>query len=358
MGHAEYAQRESDFDNRLYCPLHSEHNRDLYHSDVRERRGVKNEMGDTGELARVEGLTFDIQRYSIHDGPGIRTTVFLKGCPLRCRWCHNPESMGCEPVLFFTRQRCIGCGTCRTVCPNAAAGQGGEESIDRDRCRVCGRCAEACPPRALEIVGRVQSVADVMKEVEADIPFYEKSGGGMTVSGGEPLAQPRFLKALLEYAKLHSGLHTAIDTSGYCRYEVLESILPFTDLILYDIKHMDSSRHRELTGVPNELILENLRRVAGSDVSLDVRVPVIPGCNSESENMERTAMFIATLPKQPTVTLLPYHALAGNKYQKMGIAYQMEGAGGQDRESLVELKELFERYGLTARLLSDAAARP
>ena len=268
------------------------------------------------------GLVFNIQRYSIHDGPGIRTTVFLKGCPLRCSWCHNPEGISPESAVVVLENRCLQCGQCRTVCPQAKAAGNGSLSGEPARCIRCGACVEVCPTGARQLVGRRMSVREVLTEVLKDRIFYEESDGGATFSGGEPLMQPRFLKEVLEACRAE-GIHTAVDTSGYAPKEDLLSVAPLTDLFLYDLKAVDDERHRQGTGVSNALILDNLLALGGIHQNIWIRAPLVPGFNDGPDQVEAVARFAASVPGMRQVNLLPYHAMAAHKWMSLGRPEQM-----------------------------------
>lgn len=269
----------------------------------------------------MTGRIFDIQRFSLHDGPGIRTTVFLKGCPLRCRWCHNPESVDGAPVLSYAANRCLRCGACAGRCGrgvhvvDAAAGRHG---VERTLCIACGRCTEVCPGRALEVVGRPMEVDDVLTVVLRDEPFYATSGGGLTVSGGEPLAQPAFTRELLAAAR-RSGLHTAMETSGAAPWRVVAAVVPHVDLFLFDIKETDPDRHRAATGSGNGEILANLRRLHDEGASVRLRLPLVPGLNLRPEHLEGVLALVAGLPRLAGADLLPYHPYGQSKRARFGL---------------------------------------
>lgn len=267
----------------------------------------------------MTGIVFDIQRFSIHDGPGIRTTVFLKGCPLACLWCHNPEGISAEPILSFTPDKCIGCGYCFEVCPHHAHRMvEADHVLDRDRCVVCGRCARQCYAQALEVIGREMSVAEVIEEVRKDEPFYETSRGGMTLSGGEPLHQINFSLALLRAAK-EAGLHCCIETSGLATFEVIQRTMGLVDLYLYDLKETDPGRHVAFTGVSNERILANLRALHDAGEGVRLRLPIIPGCNDRDDAFREIAALVAELPDLEGVEIMPYHNLGTSKNRRLGL---------------------------------------
>lgn len=269
----------------------------------------------------VHGWIFDIQRFCIHDGPGIRTTVFLKGCPLGCLWCHNPESRSPAPQVAFYASKCMHCGHCREVCPEGAI-LCTDARVDRGRCTACGLCADECPNEALKRIGRQTSVAEVLDVVLRDQPFYQTSGGGVTLSGGEPLYQPDFSRELLRACQAR-GLHTAVETSGSARWERLEELLPCTDLFLYDVKAIDAGQHRRLCGADNALILENARRLSAAGATMLLRAPLIPGCNDGDDDLRRLGEFVLALPAPHTVELMPYHRIGIAKYEALGMTYAL-----------------------------------
>lgn len=274
-----------------------------------------------------KGMIFDIQRNSFVDGPGIRTTVFFKGCNLRCAWCHNPESQAMGPQLMVYADRCKGCGRCKAVCPH------GLESCD-----LCGKCVAACPYGARQICGREYTVEEVLTEVEKDMLFYKTSGGGVTFSGGECMLQIDFLEALLKKCK-EKGIHTAVDTAGNVPFSQFERILPDTDLFLYDIKLMDSRKHARYTGQGNEQILKNLKNLLMSGADVWIRIPVIAGVNDSAEEMQAIKAFLESCGKPEKIELLPCHAMAEYKYRAIGKEPLPFGA--PDDGCIQKLSEIF-----------------
>jgi pyruvate formate lyase activating enzyme len=303
------------------------------------------------EAQVTKGVIFNIQHYSIHDGPGIRTTVFLKGCPLRCLWCQNPESQATRPEIFFDSEKCKGCGTCVQVCPEGAIELGeGRSRTNRDLCQGAGKCAEVCPNEARNLMGTYVTAGEVFKRVAADAIFYQRSGGGVTLSGGEPLAQPQFAISLLKLCK-EAAIHTTLDTCGYARWETVRQILEYVDLVLYDFKHIDPVEHEKYTGVSNDLILDNARRIHELSIPMLARVPLIPGYNDTAENVAATARFIATeLGNSIKVHLLPYHRLGETKYERMEKPEKSISVQPPSDEYMEEIKEVFESFGLMVNL--------
>lgn len=303
------------------------------------------------DLTQVQGMIFNVQHYCIHDGPGIRTTVFLKGCPLRCLWCQNPESYLSHPQLFYNGEKCTGCGKCLEVCTHGTIMvEQGKAVHDRALCRGCGACTAVCLQEAAELVGMQKTAGEVFKQILQDKIFYESSGGGATLSGGEPLYQPEFSTAILRLCK-EEGIHTAMETSGYARWPVLEQVLPHVDLVLYDLKHMDPLEHQKCTGVSNELILDNLTRIYQQwGKPLIIRIPVIPGYNDTLENMEAAAKFVAgKLAASVPVHLLPYHRLGTAKNEQLGAVGNSFACDPPTEERMEEIKHIFVSHNLTVQ---------
>ncbi|MBN1880795.1 MAG: glycyl-radical enzyme activating protein [Deltaproteobacteria bacterium] len=295
----------------------------------------------------TSGIVFDIAHYSIYDGPGIRTTVFFKGCPLRCAWCHNPESWKKKPEIGYLPSVCTGCGTCRDVCPaGAVAVVDGALFRDSSTCRVCGRCVDACPSGALEVIGGSLSTDDVLREVLVDLPFYEDSGGGVTVSGGEATMQPIFLVEVLTALK-HHGIHTALETCGFFDASLVRPLDELVDLFLFDIKSLDTSRHREMTGVGIEKIIDNFTSILTLSGSSRIipRIPIIPGFNADDDSIHSNARFLSSVEYTGPVHCMPYNTMAKSKYEKVGRADLYRDMGILSEDRLERISRIFTDAG-------------
>ncbi|MFI5398399.1 MAG: glycyl-radical enzyme activating protein [Candidatus Binatia bacterium] len=295
------------------------------------------------------GRVFDIQKFSLHDGTGIRTLVFLKGCPLACAWCSNPEGQACSAELVYSRDRCLGasaCDRCMQACPARAVGQDadGKVKVDRQLCDNCGACADVCPPKAIAVSGELVSVDHVMRVVEEDSGFYVRSGGGLTLSGGEPLAQGEFVRSLLGAAR-GRGVDAVIETSGLCRWETLAAIAPLVDQVFYDIKCLDAEKHKRTTGVSNAGILENFRRFRRSfpGIPVIVRTPVVPGVNDTEEDIRTIVEFINDAGGAAGYELLPYHRFGEAKYGKLGKTYPLKDIDPPAEKRMIALRRIAAR---------------
>lgn len=291
----------------------------------------------------LTGTVFDIQRFSLHDGPGIRTIVFLKGCPLSCRWCSNPESQNAEPVIMYKQEDCLHCGRCVTACKRGAIGPDHENWIDRDICNGCGECVNACPAGALVLKGKTMSIQQVIRELKKDATTYRRSGGGITLSGGEPLVQYEFASELLQACK-GQGWNTAIETAGIGSAEAVEKVIPHADTVLLDLKHMDPQLHRKYTGGSNDSVLKNAPRICRISSTV-IRIPVIPGFNFSTDAIKKIAEYAGTLTGIRTIHLLPYHTFGGNKYGLMGRDYLLKEVKPLHPEDLEECRRAVEGCG-------------
>ncbi|MFC1931275.1 glycyl-radical enzyme activating protein [Chloroflexota bacterium] len=302
-----------------------------------------------------KGVIFSLERYAIYDGPGIRSIVFLKGCPLNCLWCQNPEGKETRPQLMFFSDKCTGCARCASVCPNEAVNMvEGKSSVNRDKCQQCFKCVEVCPNEARQITGRIVGCEEIMAEVMKDKAFYRRSGGGITLSGGDPLMQPDFAAEILRQCK-EKDIHTTVETSGFADYNDFINVLKYTDFLYCDIKHMNSKEHKAGVGVGNEIILDNLKKISRNvtlnDMSLVVRVPVVPGYNDSKRNIFDTVAFARELKKVHKIELLPYNKLGVLKYERLGKKYMLPDIDIPAQESLNELKEMVEACNIECEVL-------
>ncbi len=302
-------------------------------------------------MSPQQALIFDIKPFSINDGPGIRITIFLKGCPLSCAWCHNPEGISPNLQKLYSRAKCIGCGTCVENCPVNALTLTPEGIVTRtDLCDLCGICADVCPTKAMEMSGKEISIEEVLKVIRRETVMMDASSGGVTISGGEPMMQSEFLINLLD-ALGREGIHRAVDTTGLSKTETLLEVAKRTDLFLYDLKMMDPERHKKFTGVTNEKILENLQKLAGSGAAINIRIPLIRGVNADEANIWQTAEFVASLAgEKKLVSLLPYHNIAIHKYGKLGREYDPMEMEEPSQQEITRVIEIFSEFGLEAQV--------
>lgn len=297
------------------------------------------------------GFIFDIKRYSINDGPGIRVTVFFKGCNLQCAWCHNPESISNKVQKLYSENRCIRCGACVENCSlNACSLSEAGIITDSNICRICGRCAEVCPTTATEISGRMETTGNILKEIEKETIFFDQSEGGVTFSGGEPLLQPKFLFELLNECGKRE-IHRAVDTAGMVKTELILEAAALTDLFLFDFKMFDPVLHKKWTGVENGLIKENLIALAESGADINIRIPLIEGINDDEYNILESARFIASLKgEKKKINILPYHNIAQQKYKKLGKEFNNDDMAEPGKDNLETIITQFSTFGLNARI--------
>jgi pyruvate formate lyase activating enzyme len=282
----------------------------------------------------LDGIIFNTQHFSIHDGPGIRTTVFLKGCNLRCYWCHNPESQNTKPEIQRIASKCVGCGACLEVCPQA---ENGTIALFSEHCLKCGACADVCYADAISRVGYSVSSEKLFEEISGDLDVYQKSGGGVTFSGGEPLLQPDFLLEVLKLCK-QAGIHTAIETAALVPWETLERVLPYLDLVLCDLKILDEQKHRSATGQSNVQILKNIQKMSERGTNLIVRTPVIPEFNDNEEAIRAISDFVSSLPNHPSLELLPFHNLCAGKYEALNRIFKARNLQEPKAEQMEQLR--------------------
>jgi pyruvate formate lyase activating enzyme len=299
----------------------------------------------------TSAVIFDIERYATKDGPGIRTVIFLKGCNLRGQWCQNPESQCMRPQIMYYINLCQGCGRCLDLCPNQAIRRDDMFGLvtDPELCTACGLCAEQCYVEARKLMGSRMTVAEIMEEIRKDQPYYESSGGGITFSGGEPLLYPDFVREVARQCQ-EEGIHTAIETAGHVAWEVFEQVLPYLNLVFFDIKHLDPECHKRYTGVTNERILRNLQQLSEVFAPIIIRVPVIPGCNDSIDVQQRIYEFVKGLRGVERVELLPYHRLGSSKYKGLGREYPFAGVDSLKKDEIAHLVKLGQTLGVPVQI--------
>jgi pyruvate formate lyase activating enzyme len=285
---------------------------------------------------------FNIQRYSIHDGPGIRTTVFFKGCPLKCLWCHNPESQNFNKELVQYKDRCINCGYCIKACKMDAI-------ENKENCILCENCCEECPTNSRVMLGKEMTINEILQEVEKDRAFYDQSKGGVTLSGGEPLSQGEFLLSLVKELKMKS-FHITIDTSGYAPWENIEELLPYVDLFLYDLKIVNEEKHKFYTGVSNKIIIDNLRKLAKTGTDIYIRIPIIPTINDGDEDIKDFLQILKEIGGFEHINFLPYHNISTEKYNRLNLEYKIADIKEPSSESMKKIKNIFENHGFKVKI--------
>ncbi len=300
------------------------------------------------DAAELTATVFNIMRFSTHDGPGIRTTVFFKGCPLSCWWCHNPEGQSFLPELFYYPERCRHCGDCIAACPEHAIEEVDGVLRTSVLCRRCGHCTEVCAAEARQLAGRELTLSEVLAEVEKDLIFYEESGGGVTLSGGEPLAQPRFAEALLRACR-EGGIHTVLETCGFAPSETFLRVAPAADLVLFDLKLWDPERHRQYTGVSNLWILQNLRELTRRQRPVVVRIPIIPGVTGSDGDLRPFADYLAEIGVR-AVELLPYHKIGAEKYRRLGLPYKSQDTPEPLSAEMAQVRQTLTQVGLDVQV--------
>jgi pyruvate formate lyase activating enzyme len=301
----------------------------------------------------VQGIIFDIDRFAVHDGPGIRTTVFLKGCPLRCLWCHSPESQSNHPEILYPEERCTACWLCIEVCPEDALTAGEKQGkavaiLDRAYCTACSRCVDVCYPKALRLAGSSITVCELMEDVRKDLPFFQSSGGGVTLTGGEPLMQPEFSYNFLLACTQHN-IHTALETTGFTRWEIINRLSSVTNLFLYDVKFINADCHKRYTGVSNDLIRNNLMSLTKLNCEIQVRVPCIPGINDGEDQIRSLATYVSRIGIK-SIALLPYNAAAGAKYRWIGRQYTLSDRETQTQEYMNSLADICREEKLQVQI--------